>query len=242
MQSVSRHFRHLVSIALLALLHGESAALAQQTPPYLLTTEERAELRQVVGDSLHRAVERSPELDNALGRVFRFMATPYDETIDYPRGLGQIQTRLDHLFFDDTRDGPSQWTTSLLFLEQNRFVGAGVHRCDPSSCENWGAFVADLETGHMISAVVDRVIEGKYARQAPLMVFSVDCANTELRKAARPFLSRLARGMLRQSIQWAPTAPAGAPLAPLKAKDIVVSCKGGTLMTPISGKSTGRGK
>lgn len=233
---IGRLCRRFIVVALLA---AAPSALAQQVPPYLLTTAERAALRQAAGGSLDNALESIDGLDAALGRVFRFKAEPYDATIDYYRGLGQSQTRLDHLQHDDTRDGnPSGVAASPVTLEQGRFIGAGVHRCHPSDCDDWGAFVADLKTGHMISAVVDRVVDEGSALQGTLMIFSVACVDRELAKAARPFFERLAEAMLHKSIQWTATAPAGRKPAPLKAKSIVVSCDG-KLIKPLPKTPTG---
>jgi len=223
--------RFIVVVVLIGFAGAHAAAQAP-LPPYLLTPEERAALRQSVGSPTDRVLDDQKPLEDGLDRAFLFAAEPYDKTLVY--NPGPARTLLGSIAYDP-RVRAEPGSGSPLVLERDRFVGGSLLRCPEGHCEGWAAFVADLKTGHMVTAIFDEDVDPGTRDQGVLMVFSVACANPELNAAARPLIDRFAADKLKRSIQWAPTTPVAAKPASWKVTPIITSCEG-KLVSPLPPK------
>lgn len=195
-----------VALVVLTLLAAMPAAAApEKIDAYLLTSDERAQMRGFGGKSTNALYW---EMRESLERVVADVAGAV-------RGYYQGRPApLARVFFSVIGGSPDP-----VLIEDGRFLFA--HACRFQSCTEKGALVVDLSTGQVVLAVLHYFDAKKaYFEHGFLTVARKACADAEFVRYADGRIDRWIKEVLRTS-----KVVAGDPQAPLPAGAIETPCR-----------------
>jgi hypothetical protein len=188
--------RTAVLIVLTLLSAAPSAAAAERVNAYLLTPDERTQLRGLVGGSTNMLVwDMAKSLQRIAADIGGATRNPY---------LGRRSTFAQA--FRAAMGGPP----NNVEIESDRFVFASA--CRFHSCPEKGALVIDLVSGHAVLALLHYLdAKGLYREQGYLTFARKTCIDAAFARYAETRLDRWIRNELRGS-----TDAAGNPEGPLR--------------------------